>query len=452
MKHIDFTNLPKVAIIGRPNVGKSSLFNRMLKSRKAITEQVSGVTRDRLYAKVCFDGVDFILIDTGGLMSKPKEKIARLVYEQSSEAIKESDAIIFVCDVTSGISYQDEHVASILKKSGKKTFLVVNKVDSDKLISESFIFYKLGLGQPHAISALHGRNTDELYKHVVEYISTRKGPDARVREQGKEGAQAADEEIKIAIVGRPNVGKSSFINCILNQDRLLVDEVPGTTRDSIDVFFKKDNTTIVLIDTAGMRHKKKIKETVEMFSLARTKQSVKRCDVALIMIDGRLGLSRDDMAVIDYVLKQGKGCALLVNKRDLIKDTDADQYKKELIRRFNSIGWIHIIFTSCKEKRNIIKAVDTACEILKRSKMVVDTPRINNLIESAQQLKAPPSSGRIRPRIYYATQIGAQPPKFLFFCSNPKRIKPEYLRFVENHFRKNLGLIGVPIFFELREK
>lgn len=452
MKPTNHSDLPKIAIIGRPNVGKSSLFNRMLGSRKAITEQASGVTRDRLYAQVRLSNVDFVLIDTGGLISKPKDKIAQLVYEQSREAISESDAVIFVCDVTTGISYQDEHITSFLKRSGKRAFLVINKVDSEKLKNESFLFYKLGLGKPYPASALHGKHLSELYHDIAKYLSSLKGCSTETKYAAGKMPPPTDVKIKIAVVGRPNVGKSSFVNCILNQERLLVDEMPGTTRDAVDVSFKKDKAIIVLVDTAGMRHKKKIKEVVEMFSLARAKQSIRSCDVALIMLDATVKFNRDDIAVVDYVIKQGKGCALLVNKRDLIKDLDVDAYKKELVRRYKPIGWIPVMFTSCKEKRNIIKAVDAACEILKRSRLTINTPRINELIEGLQQIKPPPSSGRIRPRVYYATQTGVQPPRFLLFCSNPKHIKAEYLRFFESHFRKRFSLQGVPIVFELRQK
>lgn len=471
MSHTEYKNLPKIAIIGRSNVGKSSIFNRILKRRKAIVEPTSCVTRDRLYAHIRLDvprpfdvadgkeqkgrgEVDFVLIDTGGIVPKPKERIAHLVYKQSREAIDEADAIIFTCDVSSGITYQDEHIASLLKRSNKRAFLVVNKVDGFKFKNDVFEFYRLGLGKPYGVSALHNKGFGELYQDIIGYISGIK------KYQAKEDLARASLKmrglltaaIKIAVVGRPNVGKSSFINCFINQERLLVDETPGTTRDSVDIHIKRENKLLTIVDTAGIRHKKKIKETVEMFSLARAKQSIRRCDVALVMVEATAGLFRDDIAIIDYVIKEGRCCVLLVNKSDLIKGLDIEDYKRALRIRFKPLEWMPVIFTSCKEKKNIVKAIDTACEVAKKSKLTIPTPQINELLEGLQHIKAHPSYGKTRPRIYYATQIETSPPKLLLFVTEPKHIKKEYLRFIEHRFRRRFGLDGVPIIFQLRAK
>lgn len=459
MNHTEHKDLPKIAIIGRPNVGKSSIFNRILKRRKAIVEPSSGVTRDRLYAYIKLKEMDFILIDTGGIQPKPKEKIAHLVYKQSSEVIDESELVIFVCDVSSGVTYQDEHIASILKKSGKKTLLVVNKTDYPKLESDIFDFYRLGLGKPYGVSALHNRGFDELYQDIVGYISGSKGRQVKeglapafLTSRGQKGPGWSTPAVKIAVVGRPNVGKSSFINCLINQERLLVDERPGTTRDSVDIHIKRNKELLTIIDTAGMRHKRKIKEVVEIFSLARAKQSIRRCDIALVMIDATMGFCRDDIAIIDYVIKEGKNCLLLVNKQDLVKDMDIEGYKKALRVKFRPIEWIPIIFTSCKEKKNIIKAIEVASRVVEKSRLSIPTPQINELLEEWQHIKPHPYYGRARPRIYYATQIGASPPKFLLFVTEPIHINKDYLRFIEHCLRRHFGLNGIPIVFQLRKK
>jgi GTP-binding protein len=303
------------------------------------------------------------------------------------------------------------------------------------------------MGKPYAVSALHGRHLSELYKEIHRYLSG-----LNRREAGLALTSGQDEAVKIAVVGRPNVGKSSFINCIINQERLLVDDLPGTTRDSVDVIFKRDKSAIVLVDTAGMKHKKKIKEVVEIFSMARTKQSIRRCDVALIIIDAVLGLNRDDIAVIDYIIKQGKAVVLLVNKKDLIRDLNTAEYRKELCARYRPISWMPVLFTSCKEKQNIIKALDVACAVFERSKIKFATHTINELLENMQKTRPHPSSGRIKPKISYATQAGTRPLRFLLFSSNPKRIKTDYVRFIESQFRRRFELSGIPIFFELRQK
>lgn len=454
MNHTEYKNFPKIAIIGRPNVGKSSIFNRILKRRKAIVEQTSGVTRDRLYGQIELGGIDFILIDTGGIAPNPKEKIAHLVYKQSQQAIDEADAVIFVCDVLSGVTYQDEYIASLLKKSNKRTFLIVNKIDNPKLQSDAFEFYRLGLDRPYPISALHNKGFEELNQDIMGHISGIKK--YQVKEDLARGPLKEQSlltpAIKIAVVGRPNVGKSSFINCLINQERLLVDEAPGTTRDSVDIHIKRDSEPLVIVDTAGIRHKKKIKEVVEIFSLARAKQSIRRCDVALVMTEATVGLFRDDIAIVDYVIKQGRSCVLLVNKQDLIRGLNIEDYERALRNRYKPLEWIPIIFTSCKEKNNIIKAVDTACEIAKKSRMNIPTTQINELFKELQRLRPHPVYGRTRPKIYYATQIATAPPKLLLFVTEPKHIKKEYLRFIEHRFRRRFGLNGIPIILQLRAK
>ena len=447
MSHTEhFRNLPKIAIIGRPNVGKSSLFNRILKRRKAIVEAVPGVTRDRLWACVKFFNTELILIDTGGIVPGSNEKIESLVYEQSRCAIDESDAVIFVCDIRTGIMSSDEHIADILKKKQEKTFLVVNKADDNISENDAFVFFSLGLNAPYIASVLNNKGIDLLMKDIASF--------AHGLNKNRQGLRSHDgiARTSIAIVGRPNVGKSSFINTILDKQRLIVDDLPGTTRDSVDISIKRGERVITLVDTAGMRHKKKFRDVVEVFSLSRTRESIKRSDVTFIMIEADKGLSRDDMAVLSYVIKEGKACVLLANKADLLIEVDFQEYRKNLIYKYSPAEWISLIFTSCKEKRNIIKALDLACELHQKSKLSISTPLLNKFLVKAQKHTPHVSHKGARPKILYATQISVAPHKFILFCTNPALIKKEYLRFIERQLRKEFGLAGIPINLQLRSR
>ena len=450
MSHIEHTgNLPKIAIIGRPNVGKSSLFNRILKQRKAIVESIAGVTRDRLYASVSLHNQEFIMIDTGGIISKPKEPIERLIYKQSRDAMEEADAVIFVSDIKTGLTYQDQHIADILKRSNEKTFLVVNRVDSKEFANDAFDFYRLGLGMPYAISVLHKIGLSKLYSDIAAYI-IEFNKSAKRHSSVKD--KIASEQIKIAVIGKPNVGKSSLINCLLDKERLLVDDVPGTTRDSVDITIRRGKDILVIIDTAGIRHKKKIKDVVEIFSLSRTRDAIKRSDTVLIMIDAAKGLCREDIAVLDYAIRNGRACTLLVNKWDLMRGDDTQAYKQRLVYKYRPIEWMSVLFTSCIQKRNIIKALDVACELKKKSQIMISTPRINKFLERAQKYSPHAAHQSARPKIFYATQTHTAPPEFTLFCTNPKLIKREYVRFIERQFRKEFGFEGIPVTFQLRDK
>jgi GTPase len=446
MSHIEHSkNLPKIAIIGRPNTGKSSLFNKILRRRKAIVESVPGVTRDRLCACVRISKKDFILIDTGGIEPRSKDAIESLVYGQSRNAIEESDAVIFVCDMKTGITYSDEHIAGILKKKKAKTFLAVNKADDRFSESDAFAFYGLGLGEPYIISVLNNRGLDSLMKGVSLFVS-----ELGEKQQGLNSDDGI-EHLNIAVVGMPNVGKSSLVNTILDKQRLIVDDMPGTTRDSVDISIKRNDHIITIIDTAGMRHKKKFRDVIEVFGLSRARESIKRCDVAFVMVDASKPLSRDDMAVLSYVVKAGKACILLVNKTDLIKDIDFQDYKKNLARKYRPLEWIPVVFISCKEKKNVIKALDVAYEAFQRSKTVISTPQLNKLLVRMQNRNPHAIRKRIRPKILYATQVSTSPCKFILFCTKAAPEK-EYLRFVERQIRGDFGLHGIPVDFQIRLK
>ena len=290
-------NLPIVAIVGRPNVGKSCLFNRLFGKRKAIVSQTSGITRDRLYARITWQGGYLTLVDTGGIDISQRDRISNLVKNQARTAIEEADVILFVCDITTGVTPLDQEIAAILhkKRKNKEILLVVNKADNERLYGREFDFYRLGLGKPYLVSAMHGLGIGELLDDIAV-------------KAGLSGHELEDEMVKVAIVGRPNVGKSSFLNCLLGEERVIVDHRPGTTRDAIDTYLKRDGTHLVLIDTAGIRHRTKIKEAVEVYSVSRARQSIRRSDLGLVLIDGMTGLTRDDLRIFRLVIDEGRSC------------------------------------------------------------------------------------------------------------------------------------------------
>ncbi|MDD5504856.1 MAG: ribosome biogenesis GTPase Der [Candidatus Omnitrophica bacterium] len=449
MSHIELSkNRAKIAIIGRPNVGKSSLFNRIIKKRKAIVQAVAGVTRDRLYADVKARGAEFILVDTGGILPGASKVMESLVCGQSINAIDESDAVVLVCDVRTGITYPDQHIADLLKKRGAKVFLAVNKADDKISENESYVFMNLGLGQPYIVSVLNNKGIDNLIAGIASFVLSL-GKDRR---SARGGGDDLSGGLNIALAGKPNVGKSSFINTLLEKQRLIVNDIPGTTRDSVDVSIKRAGGVVTLVDTAGVKHKKKFRDVIEVFSLSRTRAAIKRCNVVFIMIDAAEGLDRDDLSVFDYVIKEGKPSALLVNKSDLIKGFDLQEYKKNLTRKFSPIEWIPVVFTSCKDKKNIEKTLDMARDIYERSKKTIPTAELNKFLVDVQKTNPHVSYMGARPKILYATQISSMPQRFLLFCTKAQLIKKEYLRFIEKRLRSYFGLEAVPISFQLRSR
>lgn len=433
------TNLPKVAIVGRPNVGKSCLFNRIAGHRKAIVESIAGTTRDRIYKDIKWQDKNFTLVDTGGLDLSAPEKIKTLVKKQTDIAIYEADILVMLCDVTSGITPLDQEIASILRKANKKTILAVNKVDAQALESGAFEFYSLGLGKPSPISAIHGRGMDELLRSITDEIAF-------------VGVEKQKEAIKIAITGRPNVGKSSFLNCILKQERAIVDEHPGTTRDSIDTYFEKENLAYILIDTAGIRHKRKVKDVVEYFGFARAKESIKRSDVCLILIDTQEGFTSDDLSLISYVQEQGKGMILVVNKWDKAKETTQKDYRDYIRKRAAFLNDIPILFTSSITGENVLKSLWLARNVEKNSRRTIDTKSLNQILRNASEKNPPPVRKQKRPRLGYITQTGVKPPTFLIFCDAPEAIAKGYLNYIENSIRQRYNFEGVPIKINIRRK
>lgn len=431
--------LPTVAIIGRPNVGKSSLFNRILGERKAIVEPVSGTTRDRLHATCQWSGKVFRLIDTGGFILAPIQKISKMVVSQVRCAIEEADQLLFVCDVTSGIVPMDQEIASVLRKSNKPTNLAVNKADNNSSAQAAVDFYQLGLGTPFAVSALHGLGIGELLDGITMSLE----PQEYVSEKTL---------IKIAIVGRPNVGKSSFLNCILQEERVIVDESPGTTRDAIDTLFSKDGIDYLLIDTAGIRHKRKLKEPVALYGISRARQSIKRSDLCLVLIDGFEGPTADDLKIFDLVFKQGKGCIVIVNKWDLVKGVEREDYEQALKNRAPFINFAPVFFTSALTGMGVFETVELVQKIAKNCSATIKTPVLNEELNRFQRTRPIPARSAKRPRLYYITQTRNKPPTFLIFARYTKLIRLEYVRYIENRLRERFDLEGTPIRIEFREK
>lgn len=425
------SGLPKhVAIVGRPNVGKSSLFNRIIRARKAIVYRETGTTRDRISQEVIFNTKRFILTDTGGFIQEGKGRLLKLIKEQIKKAISESDVLLFVCDGQAGPVSQDFELAPVLRKSNKKIFLVVNKVDNQKIEQGVLDFYQLGLDRPYAVSALHDIGIDELLHDVVKEFPA----------QGLEGKKAVP--IRAAIIGRPNVGKSSFLNRLLKEERVLVDETPGTTRDTVDTCLKEGESEFILIDTAGLRHKRKITEAVDVYSIMRTKEAIKRSEVCLVLIDGYEGLRSDDLKILELVVREGKCCMLCVNKWDLVKGPTQAEYKEMIYKRANSLKKYPILFTSTKTGFNVYNSLGLIKEVIGNSKTKIPTPQLNRALNSSR-LRGPL-------RIHYITQTGIQPPAFLIFVNDPRIALEEHKNFLENLLRRNFGFFGAPIQLKFR--
>lgn len=435
---------PIVAIIGRPNVGKSTLYNRIIRRRDAIVNDQPGVTRDRKYAEADWNGVHFILIDTGGYLPDTEDRIHQAVLKQVTYAIAEADIIAFIADVTTGITSIDSQIARILNRSNKQIILAVNKVDNEIRELDIGEFYKLGLGEPVPISAISGRSIGDFLDKVVELF-----PDSPTQFEGSEEA-----EIKIAVVGKPNVGKSSFVNAILGQEKLIVTDIPGTTRDSIDTLFKYYGKKFLLIDTAGLRKRSRVKESVEYFSTIRSFSSIQRCDVAVIIIDAQEGITDQDKKVIEEAVQFKKGIILALNKWDLIeKDTQtAAEYERQIKDSIPYLKYLPIIFISALTHKRVFKVIEIASSIFQERKKKIKTSELNNFFEPIIKNTPPAAISGKEIKIKYITQVKSKPPVFAFFCNHPKLIKTNYRSFLESKLRERFGFFGIPLTLVFRRK
>ena len=433
---------PVVAVVGRPNVGKSTLFNRLVGSRKAIVEDIPGVTRDRLYDVSDWAGWDFIIIDTGGIRFDEGDVFTREIKLQAEIAIEEADVILFVVDTKTGITPEDEQVADLLRRSKKPVVVAANKVENFDKQFEYYEFYDLGLGDPIPVSSMHGLNTNTLLDAVVDHF----GP----RQDYEEDPDAT----KIAIVGRPNVGKSSLVNSFLKEERVIVSHVPGTTRDSIDTPFQYDGQRYILIDTAGIRKKSRISEATEKYSVIRSLKSIERADVVVMMLDATEGVIEQDKRISGYVHEQGKANILVINKWDLIeKDGQTmNTFDKDIRDQLKFLAYSPILYISALTRRRIFKVLEMVDFVAEQHHRRITTSELNRVLTEAMLLNPLPGGGGKKIKIYYGTQVSTAPPAFVLFSNDPEKVHFSYLRYLENVLRQNFGFEGTPIKLILRKR
>jgi len=439
-------NKPLVAIVGRPNVGKSTFFNKIAGKRISIVEDVPGVTRDRIHADAEWLGHEFTLIDTGGIDPHSEDVLLSQMRMQAQTAIDLADVICFFTDAREGLTEDDKDVANLLRRAGKPVLLVVNKVDYLGLNNSLYEFYELGLGDPIGISSVNMLGFGDLLDQIISCFPE-KGP-------------AADEEeetiIQMAIVGRPNVGKSSLTNRLLGQERTMVSDIPGTTRDAIDtVFHTPDGTAFNIIDTAGMRRKSSIEdESLERFSVLRSIAAIKRCDVALLLIDANDGVTEQDTKIAGLIHEEGKAVIIVVNKWDMLeKETGTlEKYRKEVVDKLKFMDYAPVLFISAKTGQRSNTVFDKVKEVYETSRKRITTGILNDVVNDATGNLQPPLQGTRRLKIYYATQTGIQPPTFILFVNDENLMSFSYERYLENYFRKTFPLEGTPIRFILRER
>ena len=433
---------PLVAIVGRPNVGKSTLFNKIVGKRIAIVEDTPGVTRDRIYADAEWLNYKFTLIDTGGIEPESEDIIAKQMRRQAELAIETANVIIFIVDGRAGITAADEEVADMLRRCTKPIVLVVNKVDHPKFEESIYDFYSLGIGTPISISAEQGLGIGDMLDEVVAGFS----------------AMDEDEEehsIGIAVVGRPNVGKSSLVNALLGEERTIVSNVPGTTRDAIDSPFTYGGKDYTLIDTAGIRRKRAIEdETVERYSVIRSLAAIRRCDIALIVVDAERGLSEQDVRIAGYVHEEGKASVLVVNKWDTIeKDTyTVEKFKKEMLTDLAFMSYVPMLFISAKTGQRVQKVMEMASFAYEQNSIRITTGKLNDIVNEAITMNDPPVNNGRRLRVYYSTQVSTCPPTFVIFVNEPDLMHFSYRRYLENYIRKSFSITATPIRLIIRKR
>ena len=430
-----------VAIVGRPNVGKSTLFNRIVGHREAIVDDAPGVTRDRHYAETEWGGKRFTLIDTGGFVPASDDVFEAAIREQAGIAIEEADVVLFVVDGKEGKIPADEEIAEVLRRSQKKAVLVVNKLDGDSVTGGVADFYALGLGEPIPVSALAGRRVGDLLDIVTRGIPG-------------EGSAQVDPRLKIAVIGKPNVGKSSFVNALLQEERHIVTEIPGTTRDPIDAILRFHGEEILLVDTAGLRRKSKIKESVEFFSTVRTLKSIERCDVAVVLLDATQGLEHQDLRIIETAVERRRAVVIAVNKWDLIEkdDTTARSYERALQEKLRIFDFLPVIFISSLMRQRIYKVIDLVKTVDAEQNKRIATNEVNELLGKDIAVFPPRSRSGKEIKIKFITQVRAKPPVFAFFCNEPKLIDDTYRRYLENKIRGHFTFSGVPVLITFKQK
>ncbi|MBS1750136.1 MAG: ribosome biogenesis GTPase Der [Bacteroidetes bacterium] len=432
-----------VAIVGRPNVGKSTFFNRMLEERKAIVDNISGVTRDRQYGEAEWNGKRFNLIDTGGFVAGSDDIFEKEIRKQVSIAVNEANAIIFMCDAETGITAMDEAVADMLRDAQKPLFLVVNKVDNSDRMLDATEFYSMGFEHIHFLSSISGSGTGELLDDLTSLI-----PDSSDEESEKQTLP------RFAIIGQPNVGKSSLLNALIGEDRTIVSEIAGTTRDTIHTHYNLFQKEFILIDTAGIRRKKKVEEDLEFYAVIRAIKAMDEADVCMLLLDASKGITAQDLNIFSLAARKGKGIVLLVNKWDLVeKETNtARDYEKELKSRLAPFSDVPILFISVKDKLRIFKVIESALQVYESRQRKIPTSSLNNVMLKAVESYHPPVVRGNAIKIKYITQLPTVVPSFAFFCNYPDDIKQPYRNYLENQLRANFNFKGVPIRLFFRKK
>ena len=433
---------PIVAVVGRPNVGKSTFFNKIVGRRVSIVEDTPGVTRDRIYAEAEWNGISFALIDTGGIEPDSEDVILSQMREQAQVAMDMADVILFMVDGKDGLTHADREVGNMLRRTGKKVILLVNKVDNPRNLPEDFYdFYELGIGEPVPVSAANMLNLGDVLDEITGSF-----PEGAGTEE--------EEEIKVAVIGKPNVGKSSLINALLGEKRVIVSPVAGTTRDSIDTRFSWGGDRYMLIDTAGIRRKSKVNEDIERYSVIRAVAAIERCDVCLLMIDAQEGVTEQDKKIAGVAHEAGKGIIVVVNKWDLVKketNTMRD-FKREIESQLQFMSYAPSVFISVKEKQKVFDVIQMTKYVAEKRALRVPTGQLNSLVTDATMMKQPPSDKGRRLKIYYVAQVGVKPPLFSFQINKRELMHFSYARYLENKIREGFGFEGTSIKFVFREK
>ena len=434
---------PIVAIVGRPNVGKSTLFNQIGKKKVSIVDDIPGVTRDRIYMDAVWLNYEFTMIDTGGIEIESNDKILKSMRVQAQIAIDEADVIVFVVDGREGLTGADEEVAKILRSTKKPIIIAVNKIDTTNLDMNIFEFYNLGLGDPIGISASNALNVGDLLDKVVEALPANED---EVRD---------DDEIRIAVIGRPNVGKSSLVNAMLGEERVIVSDIPGTTRDAIDTHFVKDGIKFTLIDTAGMRRKNKISEAIEHYSVIRSLRAIDRSDVVLMLIEAPVGVTEQDKKIAGYAHESGKGCVIVVNKWDIYPDKhdrSTNRFTDDLREQLGFLQYAPVLYASALTGQRVNRVTELVKFVTEQQTMRIQTSVLNELIQDAISVNPPPSKRGKQLKIKFMTQADIRPPKFIIFVNDTELMHFSYLRFIENQLRNRYGFEGTPIKFVVRKR
>ncbi|MDD6328441.1 MAG: ribosome biogenesis GTPase Der [Eubacteriales bacterium] len=434
---------PVVAIVGRPNVGKSTLFNVLAGDKISIVQDTPGVTRDRIYADVTWLNYNFTIVDTGGIEPESNDIILKSMREQAEIAITTADVIMFIADVRQGLVDADGKVADMLRRSGKPIVLVVNKVDNfDKFMPDVYEFYNLGLGDPQPVSAASMLGIGDMLDQVVRYF----GENATT--------EVEDDRPRIAIIGKPNVGKSSIINKLLGEDRVIVSDIAGTTRDAVDTTIKRNGREYVFIDTAGLRRKNKIKEEIERYSIIRTVSAVERCNVAVLVIDAAEGITEQDTKIAGIAHERGKGMIIAVNKWDLIvkDDKTMNKFTQDIRQKLSYMPYAQMLFISAQTGQRLPKLFETIDAVIENHSLRIATGVLNEIMAEAVALNQPPSDKGKRLRLYYITQVAVKPPTFVIFVNDKELMHFSYTRYIENKIREAFGFAGTPLKFIIRER